>query len=120
MYESPVCYLSRNLNLESEFKMKNTRILVTGGAGFIGCHLTEALLSRGSWVTVVDDLSTGRWANLDHLKGDAHLKVIIASAADSTLLEREIPRHSYVYHLASSVGVRLIMERPVQTVQNIF
>jgi len=100
--------------------MKYNRILVTGGAGFIGCHLTEALLRGGSSVTIIDDLSTGRWENLDHLKGNSRLKVIVASAADVELLEREVPRHHFVYHLASSVGVKLIIERPVQTVQNIF
>lgn len=100
--------------------MKCDRVLVTGGAGFIGSHLTEALLRQGSWVTVIDDLSTGRWENLDHLKEPARLKVIIASVTDVGLLEREVPTHDFVYHLASSVGVKLIIERPVQTVQNIF
>jgi UDP-glucose 4-epimerase len=96
------------------------RILITGGAGFIGSHLTEALLRTGSRVTIIDDLSTGRWENLDHLKGSSNLKVIISSAADTALLEREVPRHHFVYHLASSVGVKLIIDQPVQTVQNIF
>ena len=96
------------------------RILITGGAGFIGSHLTEAWLSKGSRVTIIDDLSTGRWENLDHLKGSSNLKMIVASAADVALLEREIPRHHFVYHLASSVGVKLIIDQPVQTVQNIF
>jgi UDP-glucose 4-epimerase len=96
------------------------RILITGGAGFIGSHLTEALLRAGSRVTIIDDLSTGRWENLDHLKGSPNLKVIISSAADTALLEREVPRHHFVYHLASSVGVKLIIDQPVQTVQNIF
>jgi UDP-glucose 4-epimerase len=100
--------------------MKHDRILITGGAGFIGSYLAEELLARGSWVTVIDDLSTGRWENLDHLKENPRLKVLIASAADAELLEREVPRHHFVYHLASSVGVKLIIERPVETVQNIF
>jgi UDP-glucose 4-epimerase len=100
--------------------MKHTRILVTGGAGFIGSHLVEGLLDRECRVTVIDDLSTGRWENLDHLKDNPRLNLIVASAANNELLEREIPRHHFVYHLASSVGVKLIMERPVETVQNIF
>ena len=100
--------------------MKHSRILITGGAGFIGSHLAEELLSSECRVTVIDDLSTGRWDNLDHLKDDPRLKLIVASAANTEILEREIPRHHFVYHLASSVGVKLIIERPVETVQNIF
>jgi UDP-glucose 4-epimerase len=100
--------------------MKCDRVLITGGAGFIGCHLAEAVLRQGSWVTVIDDLSTGRWENLDHLKENPRLKVIIASAADEALLEREVPTHDFVYHLASAVGVKLIIDEPVQTVKNIF
>jgi UDP-glucose 4-epimerase len=71
-------------------------------------------------VTIIDDLSTGRWQNLEHLKNNSRLRLLVASAADTELLEREIPRHEFVYHLASSVGVKLIIDRPVQTVQNIF
>lgn len=99
--------------------MKHSRILVTGGAGFIGSHLVEKLLNRECRVTVIDDLSTGRWDNLDPFKDNPRLKLIVASAANAELLEREVPRHHFVYHLASSVGVKLIMERPVETVQNI-
>jgi UDP-glucose 4-epimerase len=99
--------------------MKCESVLVTGGNGFIGSHLTEALLRQGLRVTVIDDLSTGQWQNLDHLKKNVQLRVIIASAADTDLLEREIPTHDFVYHLASSVGVKLIIEQPVQTVRNI-
>jgi UDP-glucose 4-epimerase len=95
------------------------RILITGGAGFIGSHLTEELLSRDMAVTVIDDLSTGAWSNLDHLSSNKHLRVIVASASDRKLLEKEIPRHDFVYHLASAVGVKLIIERPVETVRNI-
>ncbi|HEY7616301.1 MAG TPA: GDP-mannose 4,6-dehydratase, partial [Terriglobales bacterium] len=77
--------------------MKRSRVLITGGAGFIGSHLAESLLSRGAYVTVIDDLSTGTWTNLDHLKDSPRLKVIISSACDSVLLEREIPRHNFVF-----------------------
>jgi UDP-glucose 4-epimerase len=99
--------------------MNYRRILITGGAGFIGSHLTEQLLSRELGVTVIDDLSTGSWRNLDHLSHDKRLRVIVASAGDPKLLEKEVPRHDFVYHLASAVGVRLIIDQPVQTVQNI-
>ena len=103
-----------------ELEMKHERVLITGGAGFIGSHLTEELLARGIRVTIIDDHSTGRWENLDHIKDNPRLKLLIASAADLNVLESEIPRHHFVYHLASSVGVRLIIDRPVETVQNIF
>jgi len=74
----------------------------------------------GCSVTVIDDLSSGRWENLSHLREDPRLKLIISSAGDSALLEREVPRVQFVYHLASSVGVKMIMDRAVRTVENIF
>ena len=97
--------------------MKNH--LVTGGAGFIGSHLAEALLAAGERVTVIDDLSTGRWENIAALEGNPNFRAIIASVEDRVLVEQEIPRHDFVYHLASAVGVKLIIERPVETVQRI-
>jgi UDP-glucose 4-epimerase len=99
--------------------MKHAKILITGGAGFIGSHLTEELLSGDMTVTVIDNLSTGNWSNLDHLSHNKRLRVIVASAADPRLLEKEVPRHDFVYHLASAVGVKLIIDQPVHTVQNI-
>lgn len=105
--------------------MKN--YLITGGAGFIGSHLTEALLRTGNNVTVLDDLSTGRWENIAHCDSvDAaketaagKFRAVIASADERALLEKEIPRHDFVFHLASAVGVQLIIERPVETVERI-
>ena len=93
--------------------------LITGGAGFIGSHLTEALLTAGERVTVIDDLSTGRWENIAALEGNPNFRAIIASVDDRALIEQEVPRHDFVYHLASAVGVKLIIERPVETVQRI-
>ncbi|MDR1963927.1 MAG: NAD-dependent epimerase/dehydratase family protein, partial [Planctomycetaceae bacterium] len=100
--------------------MKN--YFVTGGAGFIGSHLAEALLNAGHCVTVIDDLSTGRWENIAQLESKSFAKrfrVIIASVDDPRLMEQEIPKHDFVYHLASAVGVKLIIDRPVETVQRI-
>jgi nucleoside-diphosphate-sugar epimerase len=99
--------------------MNYRKVLITGGAGFIGSHLAEELMGREMAVTVIDNLSTGRWSNLDHLSHHKRLRVIVASADDTRLLEKEIPRHDFVYHLASAVGVKLIIDQPVHTVQNI-
>jgi len=100
--------------------MKFKDILVTGGAGFIGSHLSEALLKKGCRVTVIDDLSTGKWSNVGHLEDDPNFRIIITSAADRDSLEEEVPKHDLVYHLASAVGVKLIIEEPVKTVEEIF
>src|SRR5918997_1969805 len=95
-------------------------VLITGGAGFIGSHLSEALLEKGCGITVIDDLSTGKWSNVDHLEQDPNFRIIITSAADSDLLEQEVPQLDFVYHLASAVGVKLIIEEPVKTIETIF
>jgi UDP-glucose 4-epimerase len=99
---------------------RSERILITGGAGFIGSHLADALLGGGASVTVVDNLSTGKWANIDHLQEHANFRAIIASCEDRGLIEQEVAQCDAVYHLASAVGVKLIIERPVETVETIF
>jgi UDP-glucose 4-epimerase len=96
------------------------KVLVTGGAGFIGSHLCEALLQEGRAVTVIDDLSTGRWENIGHLKRQPDFRVIVASATERELVMEEVAKHDLVYHLASAVGVKLIIEQPVRTVESIF
>jgi UDP-glucose 4-epimerase len=95
-------------------------VLVTGGAGFIGSHLIERLLAEDNQVVVLDNLSTGRWANIGHLESDPRLRVVIASAEEAELVTQEVARANLVYHLASAVGVKLIMEQPVRTVESIF
>lgn len=94
--------------------------LVTGGAGFIGSHLTEKLLNEGNRVTVIDDLSTGDIHNLDAVIDHPKFKVIIGSVLDSGLMEPLIKEVDAVFHLASAVGVKLIMSDPVATIEKIF
>src|SRR5689334_12427734 len=99
--------------------MEAKRVLVTGGAGFIGSHLCDGLLACGARVTVIDDLSTGRWENISHLEHARGFRWLIDSVENAELLDAEIPQHDLVYHLASAVGVKLIMERPLRTARGI-
>jgi UDP-glucose 4-epimerase len=96
------------------------RILITGGAGFIGCHLAEQLLEAGHTVTLLDNLSTGRYANVSHLEGRKGVTLIIDSVLNESLMEQLIRESDQVYHMASAVGVKLIMEQPVKTIETIF
>lgn len=96
------------------------KILITGGAGFIGSHLADKLLAEGHDVTVIDDLSTGRYANISHLEGNPNFRLIIESVLNAGLMESLIRDTDRVYHMASAVGVRLIMEQPVKTIETIF
>ena len=91
--------------------------LITGGAGFIGSHLAEALLARGDEVTVLDDLSTGAIRNIRHLKGHPSFNYVIASVENAPLLAELVDAADQVFHLAAAVGVRLIVESPVRTIQ---
>lgn len=95
------------------------KYLVTGGAGFIGSHLAERLLADGHDVTVIDDLSTGRWSNIAPLAERENFRAVIADADDAELVDREVSRCDFVYHLASAVGVKLIVDQPVETVRRI-
>ena len=93
------------------------RSLITGGAGFIGSHLADALLARGEKVHVIDDLSTGRMENIAHLKGRPGFAYTIDSIHNRALLAELVDGADVVYHLAAAVGVRLIIESPVQTIE---
>lgn len=96
-------------------------ILVTGGNGFIGSHLTERLLNFGHQVTVVDDLSTGQRSNLDNVIHQSNLRVIHADLGNAELVHDVCRNIDVVYHLAAAVGVALIAKQPIQTIhRNIF
>lgn len=91
--------------------------LITGGAGFIGSHLTDALLARGERVLVLDDLSTGSLDNLRLNQSHPHLRCVIDSVMNVRALDELVEEADIVYHLAAAVGVRRIIESPVRTIE---
>ncbi len=95
------------------------KYLVTGGAGFIGSHLTERLLGEGHRVLVLDDLSTGRFENVAHLEGRPGFELRVASVTDPAVVEACVTESEAVFHLASAVGVRLVVDQPVKTIETI-
>jgi nucleoside-diphosphate-sugar epimerase len=93
------------------------KALITGGAGFIGSHLAERLLRDGHEVAVLDNLSTGSIDNISHLKQIPGFSYAIDSVTNESLLAEMIDRSDVVYHLAAAVGVKLIVEQPVHTIE---
>jgi UDP-glucose 4-epimerase len=93
------------------------RALITGGAGFIGSHLAEALLARGDDVFILDDLSTGSVENIRHLKGSTKFHYVFDTLQNRHLLAEMVDESDVVFHLAAAVGVRLIVESPVRTIE---
>ena len=93
------------------------RVLITGGAGFVGSHLAEVLLDRGDEVFVLDDLSTGSIDNIAHLKDKPRFHYTIDSVTNEPLLAEMLDRCDTVVHLAAAVGVKLIVEAPVRTIE---
>src|SRR5579863_1335950 len=94
------------------------RHLITGGAGFIGSHLAELLLNRGEQVSVIDNLSTGRFSNIATLEKNKHFRCFIDDVRNEDLIEELVRDADFIYHLAASVGVQLIIERPTETIIN--
>jgi UDP-glucose 4-epimerase len=93
------------------------KALITGGAGFVGSHLAEALLARGDQVEILDNLSTGSIDNIEHLKGTRGFRYTVDSVMNEPVTAELIDRADVVFHLAAAVGVRLIVESPVNTIE---
>ena len=92
------------------------RALITGGAGFIGSHLAEALALQGHQVTVIDDLSTGRLENVAHLTKTPGFRCVIDSVTNESVLLPLVEQCDVVFHLAAAVGVKLVVEAPIHTI----
>ncbi len=93
------------------------KILITGGAGFIGSHLAERLLKEGHQVVAIDDLSTGAVENIDNLRSNSNFTYVIDTIFNEAILAEHIDRCDAVFHLAAAVGVKLIVEAPVRTIE---
>ena len=93
------------------------RVLITGGAGFIGSHLADAYLGRGDEVYVIDDLSTGSIDNIQHLKNNPRFHYTIESVHNQPIVAELVDQCDVIFHLAAAVGVKLIVESPVRTIE---
>ena len=93
------------------------KVLVTGGAGFIGSHLAEALLNAGHYVTVIDDLSTGRLQNIQHLINQPLFDFAVETITNRIVMDRLVSECDLIFHLAAAVGVKLIVQEPVRTIE---
>src|SRR5262245_50892000 len=93
------------------------RVLITGGAGFIGSHLSDAYIERGDEVFILDDLSTGTIANIQHLRQHPRFHYTIDSVHETRVVAELVDECDVVFHLAAAVGVKLIVESPVHTIE---
>ena len=94
------------------------RVLITGGAGFIGSHLAEALVTEGKEVFVIDDLSTGSLVNIAHLRDNPNFHFAKGSILNPPDLEPLVDQVDFIYHFAAAVGVELVVRSPVFTIEN--
>lgn len=95
----------------------NLRVLITGGAGFIGSHLADAYLERGDEIYIIDDLSTGSIENIQHLKGNPRFHYTIDTVQNTSVMAKLVDTCDVIFHLAAAVGVKLIVESPVRTIE---
>ncbi|MGN6184023.1 MAG: GDP-mannose 4,6-dehydratase, partial [Thermoanaerobaculia bacterium] len=93
------------------------RVLITGGAGFIGSHLSDVYLNRGDEVFIIDDLSTGSINNIEHIKRHPKFQYTIDSVHNYPVVAELVDQCDVVFHLAAAVGVKLIVESPVRTIE---
>ena len=93
------------------------KALITGGAGFIGSHLAEALLAQGYEVRIIDNLSTGSIENIEHLKGHPYFSYVIDTVMNRPLMAELVDWADVIFHLSAAVGVRLIVDQPVRTIE---
>src|SRR3989344_4470677 len=91
------------------------KILITGGAGFIGSHLAEKLLQAGEEVFVIDDLSTGSFKNITHLKNDKNFHFVKGTVLNRKNVEKLVKKVNQIYHLAAAVGVKTIIDKPLES-----
>ncbi|MEK6732039.1 MAG: GDP-mannose 4,6-dehydratase [Candidatus Omnitrophota bacterium] len=91
------------------------KVLITGGAGFIGSHLSDELIADGNEVTILDDLSTGRFENIAHLDGNKSFQFIEGTILNEMLVDKLVERCDVVYHLAAAVGVDLVVKKPLES-----
>jgi UDP-glucose 4-epimerase len=94
-----------------------TRALITGGAGFIGSHLSELLLKHNYHVTIIDDLSTGQVENIERLSGHSNYRAVIDDIRNEMIMDRLVSEADVVFHLAAAVGVALVVSHPVATIE---
>ncbi|MEK7868556.1 MAG: NAD-dependent epimerase/dehydratase family protein, partial [Candidatus Omnitrophota bacterium] len=91
------------------------KVLITGGAGFIGSHLSDELIAGGNEVVILDDLSTGRFENITHLDGNKSFQFVEGTILNETLVDKLVERCDVVYHLAAAVGVDLVVKKPLES-----
>lgn len=102
-------------NWKGRYIVRAMRALITGGAGFIGSHLVDAVLERGDSVIALDNLATGRHDNVRHHLGEPRFEFVLGSIMNSDLVDDLVARSDVIFHLAAAVGVKLIVERPLES-----